>query len=479
MAGFEKFKRNGIGGVLGHNNRTADDGIERSNEKINPAYTRYNVHLKYGKTEDVVNRVNEIYHRSRKDAVYMGEVVVTLPHNVMPEDETNFFKGVYNFFSNDFGAKNIINAVIHKDETSHHIHIDFVPVKTDKLDRFRGRQRTAIEEWMKKNNINPNEEFERLCAYEILTRDYFFKVHQKLQAYMNDYLGYEVEILNGATENGNLSILQLKAETLSEKIANAEQKLKGIEKDYDRLSMLYDRAGISVAERGLIPLCERILDLENKIQIYERKITENDITMTNQEIQAMKAKQYHAAESAYVNYYSGSMSSCATIENDAVLLIEINKEDDQPQERMESELNQRNSLSRGTRSGMFGSSRKEIVTPQKQMLDRFIDLKRQAGMANGSNHLIVIREANDSERLYIFFKTNGDYLRTMEVLKMLDEAVRNCQNAYKRRFYLDKIETDIFDVAKTIFERNHLCCSYFMGVSKSPLEKIKDELKDI
>lgn len=58
----------------------------------------------------------------------MGEIIVTLPKDVKAQDERAFFRSVYDFYCEDFGKENVINAIVHKDETTPHIHLDFVPV---------------------------------------------------------------------------------------------------------------------------------------------------------------------------------------------------------------------------------------------------------------------------------------------------------------------------------------------------------------
>ena len=129
MAEFSKYKAFSVGMLFTHNNRQKDDGIIHSNENIDNERTVYNYHLKKGSVEDVKKRLSEIYvGRKRKDAVVLGEMIVTLPKDVKKEDERDFFLSVFEFYCAEFGEKNIINAVVHKDEIQPHIHIDFVPV---------------------------------------------------------------------------------------------------------------------------------------------------------------------------------------------------------------------------------------------------------------------------------------------------------------------------------------------------------------
>ena len=169
MAEFSKYKAFSVGRLFLHNNRRKDDGVEHSNESIDNTRTIYNYHLKTGTVEDVRRRLSEIYvGKQRSDAVVLGEMIVTLPHNVKKEDERDFFQAVYDFYAQDFGEENIINAVVHKDEIQPHIHLDFVPVLYGeyKVSASNRGERKYYNDWVSAHN----GEFptERLCCKELI-----------------------------------------------------------------------------------------------------------------------------------------------------------------------------------------------------------------------------------------------------------------------------------------------------------------------
>ena len=75
----------------------------------------------WGTVERRIERVNEAQkaagkRATRKDAVVMADVVVTLPDNVRKGDEDRFFRLTYWYLSKKFGIDNMMGGHVHKDE---------------------------------------------------------------------------------------------------------------------------------------------------------------------------------------------------------------------------------------------------------------------------------------------------------------------------------------------------------------------------
>lgn len=73
--------------------------------------------------------------RIQANSVVLAGQVYTLPKDVDPSREREYFQVCLDTMKNYFGAENILSAMVHKDETSPHMHLYFVPVnpKTGKL----------------------------------------------------------------------------------------------------------------------------------------------------------------------------------------------------------------------------------------------------------------------------------------------------------------------------------------------------------
>ena len=122
----------------------------------------------------------------RDDVVVAGSWVVTLPKEYKG-DERRFFEETYRFLADRYGEKNVISAWVHNDETTPHLHYKFVPVVEGK------------------------------------------KGEKVLETYLCEHLGISKEqlgVLNGATDNGNKTIQELKSETLEQQNEVAQKSLR-------------------------------------------------------------------------------------------------------------------------------------------------------------------------------------------------------------------------------------------------------------
>lgn len=224
---YEKFKgKENVRRILEHSDRGQEGVPEHGhgNEKIDPKKTCLNYDLKdrngMTATEYHRNKIDEISSEMkakgrtlRKDAVTLCSWVVTVPKNLPEEKQGEFFKGCFDFFSARYGQASIVTAAVHLDETTPHMHLQFLPIVTDK-DGSR-----------------------RLCAKDLENRRSLSSVHRDLEKELTAKLGNRITLLNGATEGGNKTVQELKAETLaqknaelSEKNAELSEKVSGYEK---------------------------------------------------------------------------------------------------------------------------------------------------------------------------------------------------------------------------------------------------------
>lgn len=246
MAEISKYKIYATGSLLRHNNRTADDGASHNNAEIDLERTCLNYHFKKGNVNDINKRLQNpsFYYMKRDNQIALVEMIVTLPKDVKQDDEYKFFQSVYNFACMDFGADNIINAVVHKDETTPHIHIDFVPIlPIEKVEKTNTMQ-TRIKNYEFATGV-PCKGV--VNAKYLMPREYFRTLHPRLYEYVKNDLGYACEIINGATANGNRTVLELKNQVLEEKIANKEEQLSLIDKNIMVLNRNVEHLGLDKA----------------------------------------------------------------------------------------------------------------------------------------------------------------------------------------------------------------------------------------
>lgn len=177
-------------------------------KKIDNTKTKYNYDLKerngLSAKEYFDNRIKYIEELTlertgksiRKDAVKLCSWILTVPKDLPKQKQADFFKYGYEFLYKRYhgNGENVITASVHLDETTPHMHFQFIPIVMDTKGGF-----------------------EKLCAKNLETRTSLAKVHQEMKSYLEKKLQCEVNILNGATENGNKSILELKNESLKSK----------------------------------------------------------------------------------------------------------------------------------------------------------------------------------------------------------------------------------------------------------------------
>ena len=159
MAHIAKYKATSVGHMLAHYRRDESslgrDNIDPKrvkNDMVVAHYTNKDGKLvvgrvvpregepNWGTVERRIERVNEAQkaagkRATRKDAVVMADVVVTLPDNVRKGDEDRFFRLTYWYLSNKFGIDNMMGGYVHKDEVlkdgtpaRDHMHAPFTPI---------------------------------------------------------------------------------------------------------------------------------------------------------------------------------------------------------------------------------------------------------------------------------------------------------------------------------------------------------------
>lgn len=152
MAHIAKYKASAVGKLCAHYNRW--QGIDNPNvsrENIDKSRTHLNytlgVYEKDGKRfigkvrgsaswATVKGRIDAVNARAkaegkratRKDAVVMADMVVTLPPDVPPEDAYKFFWNSYQYIADRVGRGNLMGGYVHMDETTPHMHVPFTPI---------------------------------------------------------------------------------------------------------------------------------------------------------------------------------------------------------------------------------------------------------------------------------------------------------------------------------------------------------------
>ena len=273
MAHIAKYKAPSVGHMLAHYRRDRSS-LERDNidpERIKNDlvvghYTNKDGKLvvgrvepregepNWGTVESRIERVNEAQkaagkRATRKDAVVMADVVVTLPDNVRRGDEDRFFRLTYWYLSKKFGIDNMMGGYVHKDEVlkdgtpaRDHMHVPFTPI----LDgRFN---------------------YKKMCP-----RSFYQSMHKELGDYLEKHMGYrpaiELDELDSQLEDVKLDI-----EDEQDRLECLRQRADGVARDVAELRPIaadvrgWEAAG--KAERGAIldRICAKCDGLASRIR---------------------------------------------------------------------------------------------------------------------------------------------------------------------------------------------------------------------
>lgn len=433
MARFTKIKSHGVGRLFLHNNRTSIDGVEHSNETIDLERTYLNYHLKKGTPQDVTDRLEQVFHTGQKNETVIGEIVVTLPDNVDKSDERAFFKAVYDFYCEDFGEENIINAAVHKDETQPHIHIDFVPIIEDEA-TYEKRYKYVFEKWKQEHN-HESEIVPRLCCNDLINRKYLATMHPRLSEYLEERLGYECNILNGATANGNKSVMQLKAESLQREIEEQNLKKEVLEKEVQAIIAIAEKHGLKERDIGLLPLMLKIDDLENQNKVYRDIINRSRYSYTKQDLETLKGTRYYPSLSSKVNVFDGRMFD-TQIDDNALVVIEVHNKERRP-------------------------------LPLQKWIDGDAELFRQIKMAGTSSAPLVVRDCKKNNQKYIFLKTDNEKDTAIALLELQKRLADEAENWKGRRIFMEHIGYDEYDLGRAVLDKAQYDTCYFTGRDKN------------
>lgn len=132
-----KIKSGAIGGIQSHNNREHEP---KTNPDVDMSRSEDNYDLvpcsNYKKSiKEKLSNLVESSRAIRKDAVVVCNFIVTSDNATIEalgvDRQRKFFEDSVKWFSDRYGADRILNATVHMDETTPHLHVGVVPITQD------------------------------------------------------------------------------------------------------------------------------------------------------------------------------------------------------------------------------------------------------------------------------------------------------------------------------------------------------------
>lgn len=254
-----KIKSGAVGGIQSHNNREHEP---KTNPDVDMSRSEDNYDLipcdNYKRSiKEKLSNLVESSRAIRKDAVVVCNFIVTSDNETMDalgaDRQREFFRDSVKWFSDRYGADRVLNATVHMDETTPHLHIGVMPITQD------GRL-SAKAIFTKTEMKAIQTEFARDVGEKYgLERG----VEGSERTHLSEARFKEQKALEMANEHGAIAQeLQIIAEDCKRELSEATRSLETVKQE---LSAMQDRKDTL---QGEIERLEAI-DKQTKVRVHE------------------------------------------------------------------------------------------------------------------------------------------------------------------------------------------------------------------
>lgn len=301
---FEKMKQSDVKGI----EREVEREGKLKNEDIDPSRSHLNKELVdnpggmtlYQRVKKRVDVVRENGNRVQKNSVNLLSSVITFPKedngDKTEEEQELYFKICLAYFQKKFGKENIVSAIIHKDESRPHMHLQQVPVTKD--------NRLAARDVMKKSDVN--------------------QIHDELPKYLRHY-GFNVHRGSGKTENNVRNIHAYKdIKKREEEIAKEQVRLKNLENQIRSSNAAeLKRKEKELKEKQEIELAKKEKEMLARVKKEHNKVENYYTDVKNYHSRINKTLEQAKGYMDDVGQFIDQQSSNIFEENREVLKLEI------------------------------------------------------------------------------------------------------------------------------------------------------------
>lgn len=254
-----KIKSGAVGGIQSHNNREHEP---KTNPDVDMSRSEDNYDLiscdNYKRSiKEKLSNLVESSRAVRKDAVVVCNFIVTSDNETMnalgADRQREFFQDSVKWFSDRYGADRVLNATVHMDETTPHLHIGVMPITQD------GRL-SAKAIFTKTEMKAIQTEFARDVGEKYgLERG----VEGSERTHLSEARFKEQKALEMANEHGAIAQeLHVLAEDCKQELSEATRSLEAVKQE---LSTMQDRKDTL---QGEIERLEAI-DKQTKVRVHE------------------------------------------------------------------------------------------------------------------------------------------------------------------------------------------------------------------
>lgn len=254
-----KIKSGAVGGIQSHNNREHEP---KTNPDVDMSRSEDNYDLiscdNYKRSiKEKLSNLVESSRAVRKDAVVVCNFIVTSDNETMnalgADRQREFFQDSVKWFSDRYGADRVLNATVHMDETTPHLHIGVMPITQDgRLSAKAIFTKTEMKAMQTEFARDVGEKYGLERGVEGSERTHLSEARFK-----------EQKALEMANEHGAIAQeLQIIAEDCKQELSEATRSLETVKQE---LSTMQDRKDTL---QGEIERLEAI-DKQTKVRVHE------------------------------------------------------------------------------------------------------------------------------------------------------------------------------------------------------------------
>ena len=289
-----KIKSGAVGGIQSHNNRehepktNPDVDMSRSHENYDLVpCDNYRRAIKE-KLSDLVESGRAV----RKDAVVVCNFIVTSDSDTMEalgaDRQRAFFEDAVKWFSDRYGADRVLNATVHMDENTPHLHIGVMPITQDgRLSAKAIFTKTELKAIQTEFARDVGEKYGLERGVEGSERTHLsearFKEEKALQM-ANEYAGLAQDFQHMIREGEQeLAEATRSLETVKQELSTMEAQkdalrgeIEGLEAKRNEVEQLTLKAGAYLAKYRpqIRELQEQKAEMERELPVLQERISE-------------------------------------------------------------------------------------------------------------------------------------------------------------------------------------------------------------
>lgn len=285
-----KIKSGAVGGIQSHNNREHEP---KTNPDVDMSRSEDNYDLipcdNYKRSiKEKLSNLVESSRAVRKDAVVVCNFIVTSDNETMEalgaDRQREFFQDSVKWFSDRYGADRVLNATVHMDETTPHLHIGVMPITQDgRLSAKAIFTKTEMKAIQTEFARDVGEKYGLERGVEGSDRTHLSEIRYKQETAFAEHINLvgEVYVHQQALED-----IQQDIETAMQRKSEATQSLETVKEE---LSTMQDRKdtlqgeierldeAVEKQKPVLLDLQKRISEAESELSVVETAIKEKKV----------------------------------------------------------------------------------------------------------------------------------------------------------------------------------------------------------